>query len=128
MIKTGGGEPRTQSELRQRRCDQSCLGEHALLDPAALLCDPRRKGTVLLLQGPSTGFDTWTSGEAPTVHVEGQAPDDWLDGLARRGHKVASSPAYDSGFGHAHAIVIDNDGFRAGAADPRTMVGTAAGI
>jgi len=80
------------------------------------------------LQGPSTGFDTWTSGEAPTVHVEGQAPDDWLEGLARRGHKVAPSPAYDSGFGHAHAIVIDNDGFRAGAADPRTMVGTAAGI
>ncbi|HEY4610103.1 MAG TPA: gamma-glutamyltransferase, partial [Ilumatobacteraceae bacterium] len=80
------------------------------------------------LNGPATGFDTWTSGEAPTVNVEGQAPDDWLTGLADRGHKVASSPAYDSGFGHAHAIVIDHDGFRAGAADPRTMVGTAAGI
>ncbi len=75
-----------------------------------------------------TGFDTWTSGEAPTVTVEGHAPDDWMAGLAERGHKVAALPAYDSGFGHAHAIVIDNDGFRAGAADPRTMVGTAAGI
>lgn len=80
------------------------------------------------LQGPETGFDTWTSGQAPTVTVEGNAPDDWAAGLAERGHTVAARPPYDSGFGHAHAIVIDNDGFRAGAADPRTMVGTAAGI
>ncbi|MEO7370706.1 MAG: gamma-glutamyltransferase, partial [Ilumatobacteraceae bacterium] len=80
------------------------------------------------LRGPSTGFDTWSSGEAPTVAVEGQAPDDWMAGLAARGHRVESQPAYDSGFGHAHAILIDHDGFRAGAADPRTMVGTAAGI
>ena len=80
------------------------------------------------LRGPSTGFDTWTSGEAPTVTVEGQAPTDWLSELARRGHKVAAVDLYDSSFGHAHAIVIDGEGFRAGAADPRTMVGTAAGI
>jgi gamma-glutamyltranspeptidase/glutathione hydrolase len=80
------------------------------------------------LHGAATGFDTWTSGHAPTVMVEGNAPDDWMAGLGERGHKVAARPSYDSGFGHAHAIVIDNDGFRAGAADPRTMVGTAAGI
>jgi gamma-glutamyltranspeptidase/glutathione hydrolase len=80
------------------------------------------------LRGPSTGFDTWTSGEAPTVTVEGQAPAEWLSELARRGHKVAAVDSYDSSFGHAHAIVIDGEGFRAGAADPRTMVGTAAGI
>ncbi len=80
------------------------------------------------LQGPTTGFDTWTSGEAPTVAIEGHAPDDWMGGLARRGHKVQNLSPYDSSFGHAHAIVIDSDGFRAGAADPRTMVGTAAGI
>jgi gamma-glutamyltranspeptidase/glutathione hydrolase len=80
------------------------------------------------LQGPSTGFDTWTSGQAPSVAIEGQAPDDWMSELARRGHKVELRPSYDSGFGHAHAIVIDAEGFRAAAADPRTMVGTAAGI
>jgi gamma-glutamyltranspeptidase / glutathione hydrolase len=85
-------------------------------------------GARWALHGPATGFDTWTSGEAPTVTVEGHAPDDWMSGLAARGHKVAVGPPYDSGFGHAHAIVIDNDGFRAGAADPRAMVGTAAGI
>ena len=60
--------------------------------------------------------------------VEGHAPDDWMTGLAERGHRVGPRPPYDSGFGHAHAIVIDHDGFRAGAADPRTMVGAAAGI
>ena len=91
--------------------------------PAAAVYAPR-----WALQGPVTGFDTWTSGEAPTVTIEGHAPDDWMPGLSDRGHKVEPRPAYDSGFGHAHAIVIDQDGFRAGAADPRTMVGTAAGI
>ncbi|HVE19548.1 MAG TPA: gamma-glutamyltransferase, partial [Ilumatobacteraceae bacterium] len=80
------------------------------------------------LQGPSTGFDTWTSGRAPTVTVEGQAPSDWMSGLAERGHRVEARPPYDSGFGHAHAIEIDHEEFRCGAADPRTMVGTAAGI
>ncbi|MEP7202081.1 MAG: gamma-glutamyltransferase [Ilumatobacteraceae bacterium] len=79
------------------------------------------------LQGSSTGFDTWTSGDAPTVTVEGNAPDDWMAVLAARGHNVAGRPPYDSGFGHAHAIVIDDDGFRTGVADPRTMIGTAAG-
>jgi gamma-glutamyltranspeptidase / glutathione hydrolase len=80
------------------------------------------------LHGPLTGFDTWTSGRAPTVTVEGHAPTEWLTGLADRGHTVQALEAYDSGFGHAHAIVIDTDGFRAGAADPRTIIGTAAGL
>ena len=91
--------------------------------PAAAIYAPR-----WALHGPVTGFDTWTSGDAPTVTIEGHAPEDWMTGLAERGYPVAGAPSYDSGFGHAHAIVIDGDGFRAGAADPRTMVGTAAGI
>lgn len=80
------------------------------------------------LHGPETGFDTWTSGVAPTVAIEGNAPQEWVAELAARGHRVVQTPPFDSGFGHAHAIVIDSEGFRAGAADPRTMVGTAAGI
>ena len=80
------------------------------------------------LQGVETGFDTWTGGQAPTVTVEGNAPEDWVEGLTERGHRVAARLPFDSGFGHAHAILIDSDGFRAGAADPRTMIGTAAGI
>jgi len=80
------------------------------------------------LSGPSTGFDTWTSGVVPTVEVEGHAPEQWLVDLARRGHTVELVPAYDSGFGHAHAIVVEPDGVLAGMADPRTVVGACAAI
>jgi gamma-glutamyltranspeptidase/glutathione hydrolase len=84
------------------------------------------------LSGPSTGFDTWSLGATEpdgarlTVEVEGQAPDTWAAELAGRGHRVATVGRYDSAFGHAHAIVIAADGTRAGAADPRTVVGACA--
>jgi len=80
------------------------------------------------LAGPSTGFDTWTSGVVPTIEVEGHAPEQWVVDLARRGHNVELLPAYDSGFGHAHAIVVEDDGVLAGMADPRTVVGRCAAI
>ena len=79
------------------------------------------------LAGPTTGFDTWTSGEVPTVHVEGNAPPEWAAALRSRGHQVAARPSFDSGFGHAHAIVRDPAGFWAGAADPRSRIGSVAG-
>lgn len=81
------------------------------------------------LAGPSTGFDTWAPGATGpdgsrlTVNVEGHAPAEWAADLERRGHRVAERPRSDSGFGHAHAIVIDADGERHGGADPRTRVG-----
>jgi len=78
------------------------------------------------LRGPETGFDTWTASRGPSVQVEGHAPDAWVGGLTARGHRAAAAPAWDSGFGHAHAIVVDQDMF-AGAADPRAVVGSAAG-
>jgi gamma-glutamyltranspeptidase / glutathione hydrolase len=80
------------------------------------------------LSGPSTGFDTWTSGAVPIVEIEGHAPEQWLVDLARRGHTVEVVPAFDSGFGHAHAIVVEPDGVLAGMADPRTVVGRCAAI
>ncbi len=79
------------------------------------------------LVGPTTGFDTWTGDEPPRVAVEGHAASTWLTGLARRGHRTVNAPAWDSGFGHAHAIVVEPSGMFAGAADPRTVVGSAAG-
>jgi gamma-glutamyltranspeptidase/glutathione hydrolase len=81
-----------------------------------------------VLHGPVTGFDTWTAPEGPHLLVEGHAPDEWVEALGARGHDVRTSPPYDSGFGHAHAIVVQSDGFLAGAADPRARVGSAAGI
>jgi gamma-glutamyltranspeptidase/glutathione hydrolase len=79
------------------------------------------------LRGPVTGFDTWTSNEGPTVQIEGNAPSDWAGALAARGHRTEVTPPYDSGFGHAHAIVRDDHGFWCGAADPRARIGAVAG-
>jgi len=73
------------------------------------------------LAGPETGFDTWSDLDRQVVEVEGHAPDGWEPGLAGRGHRVVRRPAFDSGFGHAHAIVRDDHGL-AGAADPRCRI------
>ena len=81
-----------------------------------------------ILHGPDHGFDTWTSAGAPSVHVEGHAPGGWIDGLTARGHRTESRPAWDSSFGHAHAIVVEPSGTFAGAADPRAVIGAAAGL
>jgi gamma-glutamyltranspeptidase/glutathione hydrolase len=80
-----------------------------------------------LLHGPTTGFDTWTAPEGPSVIVEGHASERWADGLRSRGHTVNDVGAHDSAFGHAHVIVRDSDDLLTGAADQRTRVGSAAG-
>lgn len=78
------------------------------------------------LAGASTGFDTWDDLEGQLVDIDGHAPADWESGLVDRGHAVRRQPAFDSTFGHAHAIVRDGDGL-AGAADPRCRVGAVIG-
>jgi gamma-glutamyltranspeptidase / glutathione hydrolase len=80
------------------------------------------------LRGPVTGFDTWTAPSGPIVTLEGHGAEAWADELDRRGHAVTIAPPYDSGFGHAHAILVGDDGMLAGAADPRARVGSAAGM
>ena len=80
-----------------------------------------------VLKGPQTGFDTWTGAGGPGIAVEGHASGAWAQGLAERGHRVETSPEWDSGFGHAHAIVIEPNGGLSGAADPRTVVGSCSG-
>lgn len=81
-----------------------------------------------LLRGPITGFDTWTAPEGPHVIVEGHCAEGWHDGLQQRGHEVVVLAPYDSAFGHAHAIVVDPGGMLIGACDPRTRVGSVAGL
>jgi len=93
-------------------------GQH----PAAAIASGR-----WVLHGEATGFDTWTSAGGPGVLVEGQAPAAWDQGLRGRGHGVTRAPAFDSAFGHAHTIVVDDDGTLASAADPRARIGSAAG-
>ena len=80
------------------------------------------------LNGPVTGFDTWTAAEGPHVIVEGHAADDWADGLRAMGHEVVVVPPFDSAFGHAHAIVVEPSGLLSGAFDPRTRSGSVAGL
>lgn len=79
------------------------------------------------LRGPETGFDTWTSERGPFVSIEGHAPDHWPQRLADRGHRTAVAPEWDSGFGHACAIVSGRHGMWVGASDPRSVVGSCAG-
>jgi gamma-glutamyltranspeptidase/glutathione hydrolase len=79
------------------------------------------------LRGPSTGFDTWTSGAAPIVVVEADVADGWAPGLIGRGHRVETIPPRDATTGHAHVIVAQDDGLLGGAADPRAGIGSAAG-
>ena len=79
------------------------------------------------LAGAATGFDTWASGDSPTVKTEGHAAESWDDELAARGHQVRRTDSYDSGYGHAHAITLEADGVLSGAADPRTWIGSVAG-
>jgi gamma-glutamyltranspeptidase / glutathione hydrolase len=60
------------------------------------------------------------------VAVEEHAPGAWPAGLAERGHAVEVRPAWGGEFGHAHVIAVD-DSVLAGAADPRSLGGAAAG-
>lgn len=81
-----------------------------------------------VLKAPVTGFDTWTAAGGPTLIVEGHAPETWAGDLAARGHRVERTGAWASDFGHAHAIVVEPSGVLAGAADPRSVVGTCAAL
>ena len=81
-----------------------------------------------VLAGQATGFDTWQRPGGPVVHVEQDAPAPWFTGLAARGHDVRTVAPRSAGAGHAHAIVVAADGTLAGAADPRTVVGSASGM
>ena len=80
-----------------------------------------------VLNGPLTGFDTWTGRGGPHLVLEGHASPSWRGRLTELGHDVRAAPAWDSTFGHAHAIVVGADGVLSGAADPRAAIGSAAG-
>ena len=62
------------------------------------------------------------------MHVEAHAPEEWVAALRERGHDVEVIERYAYGTGHAHVISVRDDGTFVGAADPRAVVGTAAGL
>lgn len=67
-------------------------------------------------------FDTWEQRGEVKVLVEGQASDDWIEGLTARGHRVERHEAFGDGFGHAQLLTV-NDEMLAGATDPRSGSG-----
>ena len=79
------------------------------------------------LRGAATGFDAWATPLDLLLAVEGQTPASWDSALADRGHRTERLDVNDSRFGHAHAIVVEPTGMLAGAADPRTIIGSCAG-
>lgn len=80
------------------------------------------------LKAAGTGFDTWTADGGPLVSLEGHVPADWSAGLEQRNHRITRDAAFSSAFGHAHAIIVDEQGCLHAAADPRAMVGSAAAL
>jgi gamma-glutamyltranspeptidase/glutathione hydrolase len=90
---------------------------HLGLGPAEALGAPR-----WTLEAPDTnGFDTWVAPDRAMVVLEPDAAP-WSEGLRRRGHTVQ---VRQSNTGHAHAIVIADDGTRRGCAEPRLDTATA---
>ena len=81
---------------------------------------------VLAPAGRADGFSTWLPGHGRKVLVEDPASG-WTSELAALGHTVEEA-APGAGFGHAHVIEATAAGTLAGAADPRSLTGAAAGL
>jgi gamma-glutamyltranspeptidase/glutathione hydrolase len=89
--------------------------------PGPAISAPR---VVLDRSNAVSGFDLWDGPDR--LLLEDHAPAAWLDGLTARGHDVVVRNGFGAGFGHAHVIDVTDDGLR-GAADPRAVIGSAAG-
>jgi gamma-glutamyltranspeptidase/glutathione hydrolase len=110
----GDSQPQIVLELLARHLVAGQSAGDAVSAPRAVL-------------GSSTsghGFDLWDGPDQ--VVIEDHAPTDWLDGLTARGHDVLVRNGFGAGFGHAHLIEVTTDGLQ-GAADPRSVIGSAAG-
>jgi gamma-glutamyltranspeptidase/glutathione hydrolase len=91
-------------------------------DPGATIGAPRWS----LIGSGASGFDTWAEPDGATVAIENTAPAGWGTTLRACGHEVTEIDGVFGSFGHAHVIEVTEDGL-AGAADPRALIGAAAG-
>lgn len=72
-------------------------------------------------------FGTWAGPGPERMTIEARASERWPEGLEERGQHVERSDIQpDHRFGHAHIIALE-DGMLHGAADPRAVIGAAAG-
>jgi gamma-glutamyltranspeptidase/glutathione hydrolase len=111
----GDGQPQVVLQLLARLLQ---VGQ----PPGAVITAPRFTLTV----PDAIGFDTWSRVDQLAVAVERGAPT-WIDGLARRGHRVDVRDWGQPLFGHAHLIDVAGSTL-AGVADPRARTGAAVGL
>jgi oxamate amidohydrolase len=97
----GEGQPQTQTTIITRMLDYG-------LDPQSAINEPR------FVWGKTWGEDS------QELKVEGRVSQEILERLSQAGHIVRKVGEYDSVVGHAHAIRIDDNGFRIGGTDPRS--------
>lgn len=96
----GEGQPQTQTALLTRMVDFG-------MDPQQAVSEPR------WVWGRTWGERT------QELKVESRMARETIDRLAGAGHSVRTVGAYDGIVGHAHAIRIEESGFRSGGTDPR---------
>jgi gamma-glutamyltranspeptidase len=97
----GEGQSQTQTAIITRMLDYG-------MDPQSAINAPR------FVWGRTWGEDT------QELKVEGRVTPEILKALSKAGHSVRVVGEYDSVVGHAHAILIDDNGFRIGGTDPRS--------
>lgn len=96
----GEGQPQTQTLLLTRML-------HYGMNPQAAVEQPR------FVWGRTWGEPT------QELKLESRVDADVLAGLAAAGHLVRQVDSYDGIVGHAHAIAVDDNGYRSGGTDPR---------
>jgi gamma-glutamyltranspeptidase/glutathione hydrolase len=112
-----GGDSQPQIVLQVLA--RSLVGGQA---PGPAISAPR---VVLDASDATDSFSLWPGPDR--LLVEDHAPAPWVDGLRARGHEVVVRNGFGSGFGHAHLVEVVPDGALWGAADPRAVIGQAAG-
>lgn len=96
----GEGQPQTQTLLLTRML-------HYGMNPQSAVSEPR------FVWGRTWGEPT------QELKLESRIDAQVLSDLAAAGHNVRKVDAYDGIVGHAHAIAIDDNGYRSGGTDPR---------
>jgi gamma-glutamyltranspeptidase / glutathione hydrolase len=113
----GDSQPQVVLQLLAR-----IYGPGVAEEPGDAIAAPR-----FVLTGSQPGYDVWDDGGRVTVSLDAHAPRAWADGLAARGHRVDRLRPWSSDAGHAH-LITGVEGGVAGAADPRSHGGAAAGF
>jgi gamma-glutamyltranspeptidase/glutathione hydrolase len=120
----GDSQPQVLLQLLARRWGAMARGASVVADAGDAVAAPR-----WVLAGDQPGQDVWLERGRVRVAVEPHAPGAWFDGLAALGHDVVRLPPWSGQAGHAHVITVDPvSGVLAGAADPRSLGGVAAGF